>query len=103
MRQNKKKWFSLLLVVSLFAIFLTSCAETPSCNPGTSSCGTFEACCTSTDCYYTYLGKRYNCNGTNCDEVAKKLTSIMCSSSKKSGIGSVVQTQQTLLAKLPCK
>ncbi|MDA3930069.1 MAG: hypothetical protein PF541_14055 [Prolixibacteraceae bacterium] len=39
--------------------------------------GTFQACCNSTDCYYEYNGKKYWCDGTDCDEAAEDLVDDM--------------------------
>ncbi|OFX26681.1 MAG: hypothetical protein A2041_01015 [Bacteroidetes bacterium GWA2_31_9b] len=76
----------ILLLLAAFAfislpIILNSCEEDPTCKSSSSACGTFEACCTTTDCYYLYDGEKYNCDGTDCDDAALELASVMCSKS----------------------
>ena len=42
-------------------------------------CGTnIETCCTSSECHYTVEGRRYNCNGTNCDSAAVQAVNAAC-------------------------
>jgi hypothetical protein len=42
-------------------------------------CGTVEACCSSSDCYYQIgNGSRFPCNGTNCNGAAQAVVSSCC-------------------------
>jgi len=91
-------------------MFVISCKEKASCKTGTSACGKFEACCTTTDCYYNYNGKKYNCKGTNCEEAAKTLASVMCGTAINNSKLSldakekqiIEQTEAILKAKAAC-
>jgi len=55
-----------------------------SCSGGIDDgCGNeWETCCSSVQCYYTYKGKKYNCDGDDCTAAAEKLAAdiMSCSS-----------------------
>ncbi len=71
---NARLFLSLFMLLGM--LILSSCTETGSdefCNDPGISCSdpnaVIESCCTDTECYWLYNGTRYNCNGTNCDQV----------------------------------
>ncbi len=72
----KKIFISLLFVLS--AVVISSCGgEEYSCSTGgicTSTGDSWEACCTSDDCYYKTGSKKFNCDGTDCDAAATELS-----------------------------
>ena len=78
-----KKILLMLAAIALISLplIISSCDEEYVCKSATNSCGTFEACCTATDCYYLYNGKKYHCDGTNCTSAAERLVADMCSKS----------------------
>lgn len=78
---------------------LAGCVK-PSCQTSTSACGTFETCCTPTDCYYKYKNKKYNCDGTDCEGAAEKLAADMCGTAKKLANGPLSETEQEALNKV---
>jgi len=73
----------------LMALFLASillvglgCSEDEECLTDSSVCGTFTACCTSSDCYYLAGdGTRFDCNGTDCSSAAGRLADYICGKS----------------------
>lgn len=77
-----KKFFFILLVV-MTAMVLISCEEEYSCDTGgicDSTGEDWEACCTSSDCYYKVGSKKFHCDGTDCELAASSLVSY-CSGS----------------------
>jgi hypothetical protein len=66
-----------LMFVLMFV--MSSCGgEEYSCNYG-GQCpnhgGTWDACCTSSDCYYKVIDKTFECDGTDCITAAQELQS----------------------------
>src|SRR5687768_6259711 len=67
-----------LLVVFLLVGGLIGCSEDEEC-ADTAACGTnIETCCTSSQCHYTVNGRKFNCNGTNCDSAAVQAVNAAC-------------------------
>ena len=87
-------FLGVVAVISIAAV-LNSCEEDAVCKTSTSVCGTFEACCTSTDCYYLYDGKTYDCDGTDCDAAALELATDMCNKSGSESISQQLILEQT--------
>jgi hypothetical protein len=95
------------IITSILIVLITSCKKdslkntlTQSCQTTSSACGgSFETCCTVTDCYYKYNGKEYHCNGTDCQAAATELAGVMCGTSiaQKAGVEPSKNTQQQLL------
>lgn len=80
-----------LFIIGAFAVVVTfdGCKKAGpavgyTCSDGVDDgCGSeWQACCNSIQCYYSYKGKKYNCDGTDCEAAAKKLTDdvLTCSS-----------------------
>lgn len=46
--------------------------------------GDFETCCNTTDCYYLYNDKKYECDGQDCEDAATEMAKDMIANSKKS-------------------
>lgn len=86
--------------VILVSILAFACAEKYECKSGSTSCGSFEACCTSSDCYYNYNGKKYQCNGTDCNQAAKDLAAVMCGTSGKVDSEPVSESEKQLANKI---
>ena len=79
----------LMLAITLLIFMLASCSEVESdefCNDPGAKCPTtlteIEAtsCCTDKDCYWTYNGKNYDCNGDDCDAAIKAIIASACAS-----------------------
>jgi len=90
---------SIVALVGLLSLQLVGCAKKASCQSSSSACGTFQACCTSTDCYYTYNNKRYDCDGTDCTDAAKRLAADMCGTAKRLASEPLSPTEQEALNK----
>lgn len=91
MKKHAKLLLLPLFILGFFALIVTlnGCkkvapAVVANCSEGVDDgCGDkWEACCTSIQCYYTYKGKKYMCNGTDCGDAALKLIGdINCTAS----------------------
>ena len=76
----------LLIPVILFGVlfFLTySCEKDPEevCESFDPECGAPEpatVCCTDNICYFTYQGKRYDCEDEDCEDGQAELIEDMC-------------------------
>jgi hypothetical protein len=88
--------FASIAFISLPVIFY-SCEEDYTCKESSSSCGSFEACCTSKDCYYLYDGDKYKCDGTDCTDAAQRLANVMCSKSINNSEELILKQTQDLL------
>jgi hypothetical protein len=95
-----------LLFILFVAISLLICCKENSVestpNPITcissNGCGKiYQACCSSTNCYYTYNGKRYDCDGINCNAAAQRLVHDMCGTSYKQFNEPLSTTEQEAL------
>lgn len=76
--QNSKLFLFSLFLICLMAVGL-GCSEDEECQSSSSACGSFTACCTSSDCYYLAGdGTRFDCNGTDCSAAAEQLADHMC-------------------------
>lgn len=78
---KKVSFVAIAASAMLTAGLLWSCGEKvdPNVCEAFGECDVFaEACCTTTDCYYTYNGQTFNCNGTDCEEAALQLIAAMC-------------------------
>lgn len=80
MKKHAKLFLLPLFALGIFALVLTvnSCKKVvpaANCSAGVDDgCGNeWQACCSSVQCYYTYKGKKYNCDGTDCEDAALKL------------------------------
>ncbi|MGL1885846.1 MAG: hypothetical protein OCD76_04970 [Reichenbachiella sp.] len=65
---------ALLLFVSIF----TSCKDklddlVETCQTIESGCGEYQACANTSEAWYTYGGKTYNCDGLNCLTAAEEV------------------------------
>lgn len=92
----------LSIILFLFAssmVYFNSCEAAAECSESTTVCGTFEACCTTTDCWYNYNGKRYDCDGTDCTAAATELADVMCNKKSTEEFNAVVEE---LLDAMPC-
>lgn len=49
----------------------------PEDNPYCEGAPSFEACSDGTNSYYTYNGKRYDCNGNDCLDAAQQVNDDM--------------------------
>lgn len=82
-----KKTFYLISGVAFITLvlFSVSCKEsTPeeyceSFEPGCTVQEPANSCCEGDDCYYTYEGKRYECEDIECEEGITELIDDMCS------------------------
>ncbi len=80
----KKKiafWTSSAVLLAFMVLLVNNCKDdspTVSCQDGTNECGTFTACCSTTQCYYKWNGNKYNCDGTDCYAAAQDLVADMC-------------------------
>lgn len=95
----KKKiafWTSSAVLLAFMVLLVYNCKKDPAttCDSGSSVCGTFTACCSSTQCYYKWNGNRYDCDGTNCNDAALELANDMCA--KKSPQGSVASVEEII-------
>jgi len=88
MKKKAKLLFIPLFVLGFLAmvVILDGCKKaTPAatCSDGIDDgCGNeWTACCNTVQCYYTYKGKKYNCDGTDCDDAAVKLADDLMSCS----------------------
>lgn len=43
-----------------------------------------KVCCSADNCYYEWNGKRYNCDGTDCNDAAQRLANDILSGGGKS-------------------
>lgn len=86
-----------ILIFGLLISQFTNCEKKPKCETATSVCGTFQTCCTSTDCYYVFNNKKYHCDGTNCEEIAKVLAEDMCNAASNRDSGAVISTEEEVL------
>ncbi|MBK8167300.1 MAG: hypothetical protein IPK64_15265 [bacterium] len=69
----------LVVLTSCLVLGAMGCSEDEECGSDSTYCGTFTACCTSSDCYYLASdGTRFNCNGTDCTAAAEALANHMC-------------------------
>jgi hypothetical protein len=80
MKKHAKLLLLPLFVLGFFAmvVIFNGCkkaAPSYTCSEGVDDgCGDkWEACCNTVQCYYSYKGKKYNCNGTDCGDAALKL------------------------------
>jgi hypothetical protein len=88
----------LLVVAGLLGIQLVGCGSKKDyvCQSGQTTCGQFQACCTETDCYLTYNGRKFQCNGTNCDAATLQLDALMCSGAPDALNASTKDTAEAL-------
>ena len=73
-----------LVMGGLVAVLCMGCAEKYECHTESIGCGPIEVCCTSTDCYYKYNGKKYPCDGTDCTAAAEAVVDEMICPAKAS-------------------
>lgn len=45
--------------------------------PDGSSCAPFDTCSNESETYYTWNGRRFNCNGDDCDQAAADLAAAI--------------------------
>ncbi len=105
---KKRIWIFSLALVGLLVILATGCKKSSivkaTCQSESQCGGTYQACCTLTSCYYTFNGKTYNCDGTNCGTAATQLVSAMCGKKKaaldpsNSGIQEVLNLAKEMAA-----
>lgn len=80
---NKKLLLLPLMLLITLVIVCVSCELDPleECESFDAECGAPDdatACCDDDQCYYTFNGTKYQCNGTDCTDAAVKLISAMC-------------------------
>ncbi len=89
MKKHAKSLIMPVLIIGLLALVFTfnGCKKANpilNCSEGTDDgCGNkWEACCSAVQCYYSYMGKKYNCDGLECDDAATDLANdiMNCSS-----------------------
>lgn len=76
-----RRFGRVLLVVAsvLLGVQMMACGSASyTCQNTQTACGSVQACCTDKDCYYSYGGQKYPCNGTDCDAAAQQVATIMC-------------------------
>jgi hypothetical protein len=78
-----------LVAITLGIFMLTSCSELESdefCNDPNAKCPVTSvdieanSCCTDQDCYWTYNGTKYNCDGDDCEAAINAIISSACAS-----------------------
>jgi len=79
-----------LLTIALLVGGLTGCGEKEECASDFVCGRSFSACCTDTKCYYTLGGRRYDCNGVNCDSAALALALDACAAAPSDDAKSVL-------------
>ena len=85
MFMKKRNWIFQLGLVAIVFLISQSCGgllNNESCQTSDSGCGSFQACCTATQCHYVYNGQNYNCDGTDCTDAANELVADMCGTYK---------------------
>lgn len=92
--------FRVLVYIALSSLVFGSTGCAKKCVDSTSTCGAFEACCTRYDCYYTYNSKRYDCDGKDCTDAAKRLAADMCGTAKRLANEPSSVTEQEALNKI---
>lgn len=100
MRNNKMLLFVCLVIVLSFSNCgaedagpkFTCVNDAPTCG------GTFDTCCSSTQCYYEFNGKRYNCDGLDCTAAATELAEDACGTARvdQSEVESIVSIAKKL-------
>jgi hypothetical protein len=97
---KKKVLILSLAFVGLMVVLAIGCKKSSvvkdTCTSGTNCGKSFQACCSLTQCYYTYNGKKYNCDGTSCGSAATDLVADMCGK-KKAGLDATDSGVQELL------
>jgi len=95
----KTVFFRTILAAFLGLLFLNlvGCKKKESCQSANGACGSFRACCTTSQCYYTYGGKRFDCDGTNCSAAAQRLANYMCGTSYRQSNEPLSTTEQEAL------
>jgi len=71
----------IVFVLAAAVLWTTGCSEDDEevCDKASSACGSFTTCCTSDNCYYLADdGKRFNCDGTDCEDAAQRMAEYMC-------------------------
>jgi hypothetical protein len=94
-----------VFIIGIFA--LISCTELLSeefCNDPNAKCPdtskiNASSCCTDQDCYWTYNGSRYDCDGDDCSDVINTIISSACASAT-AGIDISVEDYDILRAQL---
>ena len=77
MKKTGLKLVMSLFVLSSLIFIANSCDKKlgETCETTVISGENVEACCTATQCYYRYNGKKYDCNGTDCGDAAQDVVS----------------------------
>ena len=98
-----KKLFFVLAVISAALIF-SSCGSKYTCTVGgvcEANGKNWEACCTSSKCYYKTGSERFHCDGLSCFEAAEKMTNycsgVACDKEDMLEIMTIVQEDNDLL------
>ncbi len=98
----------LILAITLGIFMLTSCSELESdefCMDTNEKCPATLAeidatsCCTNEDCYWTYNGKNYDCNGDDCTTAINAIIASACASSY-AGINVKIEDYNLLKAQM---
>jgi hypothetical protein len=87
----KRKSSFLLMLVLLFGaaiVINVSCKkdkdEEEVCETNIIGGESIKVCCTPTNCYYEWNGKKYHCDGLDCDDAAERLVNDMLGGGKSS-------------------
>jgi hypothetical protein len=86
---KRKSSFLLMLVLLLGAAIVinVSCKKDKDeevCETTNIGGESIKACCTSSKCYYEWNGKKYHCDGTNCNDAAERLVNDILGGGKSS-------------------
>jgi hypothetical protein len=97
--RKMKLFFRMILIVPVGIVFLQFVGCAKKCENTSTACGSFESCCTPSNCYYTYNNKKYECDGTDCADAAQKVAADMCGTAKRLANGPLSATEQEALKK----
>ena len=93
----------LLVFIASIALALMVVGCTQDCQTVASACSvndSYKCCCTPFNCYYLYKGVRYDCDGKDCYEAAKKMIAVMCTFYKQTDVDAVrMKTNEVLAGK----
>ena len=89
---------SLVAFAGVLALALVGCSKKTTCSNANSACGILQTCCSRSDCYYTYNGIKYPCNGTDCRAAAARLAAVMCGTAARPAGAPLSATERAALA-----
>ena len=78
MKKNVIIWIISLFIISSFVFITNSCEKDEdsgyTCETSIVSGESVKVCCNPISCYYEWDGKKYYCNGVDCQDAAEDLT-----------------------------